>query len=256
MAASLLGIGLLLAGAAASAQELPPLSLPSPEPARVLHFTKPPNSPIVPKLPSADEKGPSPAAAPPKGGLRSAAFQVPGPGMIARPGEEDQTYQVQLEPPGPLRLFRLESEKAMLERMRQEVRERTPPGLPPERLIFPEEHPLTNQRYAGRFFPPGNLPVEPIYLCYRRLYFEQKNFERGGWDLGPLTALLSTGAFYWDLATLPYHIGTAPCQQFDCSAGYCLPGEPVPLLLYPPEISLTGLVLEAGTVTALFAIFP
>jgi len=27
-------------------------------------------------------------------------------------------------------------------------------------------------------------------------------------------------------------------------------------MLYPPELSLTGLALEAGTLTALFAIFP
>ena len=30
----------------------------------------------------------------------------------------------------------------------------------------------------------------------------------------------------------------------------------LPLLLYPPELSLTGLAAEAGTAIALFAIFP
>jgi hypothetical protein len=35
-----------------------------------------------------------------------------------------------------------------------------------------------------------------------------------------------------------------------------LPGDPVPLLIYPPELSLTGTVMEAGTIVALFAIFP
>jgi hypothetical protein len=126
----------------------------------------------------------------------------------------------------------------------------------PERSIFPDEPAITHERYAGRSFPPGNLLVEPCYLCYDRLYFEQKNLERYGWDLGPITPFVSTAAFYWDLITLPYHMGTAPCRRYECNAGYCLPGDPVPLLLYPPELSLTGFVVEAGVVTALFAIFP
>jgi hypothetical protein len=126
----------------------------------------------------------------------------------------------------------------------------------PERAIFPEETVITRERYAGRSFPPGYMVVEPTYLCYGRLYFEQKNLERYGWDLGPVTPLVSTAGFYWDLVTLPYHMWTAPCRQYECNAGYCLPGDPVPLLLYPPELSLTGLVAEAGVVTAMFAIFP
>jgi hypothetical protein len=173
-----------------------------------------------------------------------------------RAPEEPQEYQVALEPPGPLRLFRLESEKALQERIRQEVRDRTPPGATPERTIFPEEPVITRQPYAGRSFPPGNVAVEPCYLCYDRLLFEQKNFERYGWDLGPISPFLSAAAFYWDVAWLPYHIFTAPCRQYECSAGYCLPGSPAPLLLYPPELSLTGFVAEAGAVTALFLIFP
>ena len=55
---------------------------------------------------------------------------------------------------------------------------------------------------------------------------------------------------------LPYHIGTQPCRCYECSAGYCLPGDPVPYLLYPPELSLSGFLLEAGTVVSLAAIFP
>jgi hypothetical protein len=258
MAASLLSLGLLLTGARVPAQEASPGrgGDTSSEPPRVLHFTKSPNAPVVPKLPTGNEAGVPPTAASSKAALRPVGMQVPSRDVITPQGEEDQTYQVQLEPPGPLRLFRLESEKALRERMRQEVRERTPPGLPPERLVFPEEPVITRQPYAGRAFPPGNLSVEPIYLCYGRLYFEQKNSERFGWDLGPLQPLLSATAFYWDLAMLPYHMATAPCQQYECSAGYCLPGDPVPFLLYPPELSVTGVLAEAGTVIALIAIFP
>jgi len=240
-----MSIGLLLASTRAPAQETtrpgaPPAAADTP-PVRVLHFTKPPTAPRV--------------AAPHDAAIRPVALQAQ-PKDIPRAPEESQEYQIQLEPPGPLRLFRLESEKAFQERMRQEARERTPPGTAPERIVFPEEPVLTREPYAGRSFPPGTLTVEPIYLCYGRLYFEQKNAERYGWDLGPIHPLIAAAGFYWDLVTLPYQLGTDPCRRYECSAGYCLPGSPVPLLLYPPELSLTGLALEAGTVTALFAIFP
>ena len=58
------------------------------------------------------------------------------------------------------------------------------------------------------------------------------------------------------MALLPYHMATDPCRKCECSAGYCLPGDPVPLLCYPPQLSLTGAVAEAATIAALFAIFP
>jgi hypothetical protein len=265
-AASVMGLGLVLAGTQAPAQEATPTRAPSSslmgadnsQPARILHFTKPPNNQVAPKFDSAKQNGRRPPVSPQRTdpALRPMAFQAQPREPSARVAEEAQEYQVQLEPPGPLRLFRLESEKALQERIRQEVRDRTPLGATPERTIFPEEPVITRQPYTGRAFPPGNLVVEPIYLCYDRLLFEQKNFERYGWDLGPITPLLSAAGFYWDVVTLPYHVFTAPCRQYECSAGYCLPGSPTPLLLYPPELSLTGFLAEAGTITALFAIFP
>ena len=46
-----------------------------------------------------------------------------------------------------------------------------------------------------------------------------------------------------------------PCQRFECSAGYCLPGDPVPYLLYPLPLSITGTAAETGIVLGLaFAI--
>ena len=38
-----------------------------------------------------------------------------------------------------------------------------------------------------------------------------------------------------DVALCPYHFGD-PCRETDCSAGHCLPGDPVPYGCYPPEI--------------------
>jgi hypothetical protein len=166
--------------------------------------------------------------------------------------EELPEYQIQLEPPGPERLFRLESEQTLQERMRQEARQR--PTL--ERIAFPDEPILSTSAYTARAFPPAQECVEPNYVCYRRLFFEDINSERYGWDLGFIQPFVSAGEFFFDVAALPYHCGTAPCRKYECSAGYCLPGDPVPYLLYPPELSLTGTIFEAGTIVALFAIFP
>jgi len=98
--------------------------------------------------------------------------------------------------------------------------------------------------------------VEPPYVCYRRLYFEQINSERYGWDLGLGYPLLSAGVFFWDVALLPYHAFTEPFRRYECNAGYCLPGDPVPLLLYPPELNLPGALAEAAVISLGFAIFP
>jgi hypothetical protein len=167
-----------------------------------------------------------------------------------RPSDELPEYTISLNVPGLQRLTTLESEAALIQRMRQEARARG------ERLVFPEETTLSKEPYPGRHWSPYLKEVEPDYVCYQRLLFQQKNFERYGWDLGPITPILSAGKFYWDCAWLPYHLATRPCQQYECSTGYCLPGDPVPLLLYPPEISATGLLAQAAVVTGLVFIFP
>jgi hypothetical protein len=185
--------------------------------------------------------------------VQRAGFQqiIPGPGVS--PYEEKQAEQtIQLEPPGPERLFRLEGEDALKERWRQELWT-TSPG---KSQIYPDEPILTREKYFGRSWPTRTLYVEPNYLCYKRLLFEQPNFERYGWDLGPLTVPLSGLAFYGDVVTLPYHAFTDPFRHCECNAGYCLPGDPVPLLLYPPQLSTAGGVAETATILTLLAIFP
>jgi hypothetical protein len=114
--------------------------------------------------------------------------------------------------------------------------------------------------------PRGPLPVRqweplaeivpPPYVCYDRLYFEQINMERYGWDLGVLSPLASVAAFYVDLFTLPYHAATEPLRRYECNSGYCLPGDPVPLLIYPPQLSLTGALGEAAAIGLGILIFP
>jgi hypothetical protein len=174
-----------------------------------------------------------------------------GPGVSAF--EEKAAIQtIQLEPPGPDRLFRLESEDALKERWRQELKD-TRPG---DHQIYPDEPILTRDTYFGRSWQARTLYVEPNYLCYNRLLFEQINAERYGWDLGPVSTAVSPMLFFADVVTLPYHAFTDPFRCCECNAGYCLPGDPVPLLLYPPQLSAPGAVAETATILALLAIFP
>jgi hypothetical protein len=164
-----------------------------------------------------------------------------------------QPYQIQLEPPGLERLaISAQSDASLQQRMTQEMRNR----FPMEHAIFPESPVLSTDIYNGRSWEPRKITVAPNYVVYRRLLFQQINFERYGWDLGVLAPPLSAMAFLWDFVMLPYNLGTDPCRCFDSSAGYCLPGDPVPLILYPPELSLTGAALEVGAILTLVAVFP
>jgi hypothetical protein len=158
--------------------------------------------------------------------------------------------------PDPQRVFRLESEALLMERMAREA----PQGINPFGLRYqflpPSYPPAPPPGIVTRPWQPMPEIIEPAYLCYGRLYFEQLNAERYGWDLGPLHPLISAGVFYWDVATLPYHAATDPLRRYECNTGYALPGDPMPLLLYLPKPSLTGALAEAAVIGVLFAIFP
>lgn len=136
--------------------------------------------------------------------------------------------------------------------MRQEARERPSP----ERIAFPEEPILSRDRYKGRHWTPTYEIVEPQYVCHGRLLFEELNSERYGWDLGVIQPLVSAAVFYADVAALPYNAFKDFGRKFECNAGYCLPGDPVPYLIYPPEWSLTGVLAEGCAIAALIAVFP
>src|SRR5262249_48189340 len=123
-------------------------------------------------------------------------------------------------------------------------------------VVFPTYPPVPPPTQVVRLWEPLTERIVPAYLCYGRLYFEQINSERYGWDLGPLHPLIAAGTFYFDVATLPYHAATDPLRCYECNTGYLLPGTPVPLLCYRPEFSWTGTVAEAAAVGLLIAIFP
>lgn len=266
--AKLLALGLWLLGSLALAQEaVPPLSIsapalkPAPAPPAMGPRTPEPAPQPPPSAPSRPANPPSPSPMPSTlptylDPNHVAAYQPPPPPggpAGSRQGEERTDIQIQLEPPDPIRLFgHLDSEEGLRKRLVEEARERQPM----ERITFPETPVIAKEPYQGRAWPHKYRFVEPNYVAYNRLLFQQINAERYGWDLGAIHPLISAGVFFADVVTLPYHRFTDPCRWYDASAGYCLPGDPVPLLLYPPELSITGAFAEAATIVALVAIFP
>lgn len=150
----------------------------------------------------------------------------------------------------PKDLFTLRSEATI----QKEIRDESGQSIYAQ---FPKDYePLSKVAYAGRSFDPRVKYVEPNFVCHRRLYFEEKNSERQAWELGPLQPITSTLYFFKDLSSLPYNFGTRVCDRWECSAGKCLPGDATPYLLYPVEFSVTGALLQAGTVVGLAALIP
>ena len=123
-------------------------------------------------------------------------------------------------------------------------------------VVFPVKPELTGEPYQPRKFAPAVILAEPSYVVYRRLYFEEKNSERYGWDLGPIQPLVSTLAFLKDAVMLPHNIFAYPCRRWETNAGQCQPGDPVPYLCYPPEITWSGVLAEVSTIGMIIAIVP
>jgi hypothetical protein len=178
---------------------------------------------------------------------------IGGPGdtrIRERVGEAE--FEVRTEPPGLDRLTRRVSEAQFQREIVEESR--IHPGGGP--IYFPEEEPVSTAPFTPRQSPPSVHYVEPFYVSHKPLYFEQKNWERYGWSLGPLDPAIQLATFFYDVVMLPYHIGADACHCYDTSAGKCLPGDPVPLLLYQERLSVTGAVFEAGTILGGLFIFP
>jgi hypothetical protein len=188
-----------------------------------------------------------------RGGAQPGQPGLAGQGGIPAPKSQETSYYgvIMSELPGPERLFQLDPEPALNERIRQDYRDRGD-----TKVTFPEDPVVTREPFAPRSWPCKYCWAEPNYVCYNRLYFQQPNAERWGWDFGIMEPFMSAGWFFADVLVLPYHAGTDPCRCHECSAGYCLPGDPVPYRLFPPGLSATGAFYEAAFVTALFLIFP
>jgi hypothetical protein len=262
MAASLLGLGLLLAAQSAGAQEVGDTGGKAPwRPARQTKASPMSDAPAAPaKATITYHKEPD---APPPMTLQQAAFQqgsysqstggntgVTGP--YSTTTDETSTI-ITLVPPGFERVFgRLESEASFNERVRQANRSK----VPIDRTNFPPEPIVSKEPYKPRTFVAHNLIVEPNFVPHGHLLFEQKNLERGGWDLGILSPVASAGKFYCDFVTLPYQLASQIGRGIETSAGKCLPGDPTPFLLYPPEMHVTAGFVQTAAVIGLIAIFP
>ena len=95
---------------------------------------------------------------------------------LSQPGK---LPELSIPAPEPQRVFRLESETQVMERMAREAAEgRTALGLT-YKLVLPSYPPVQPQvSNVPRVWEPLAEIVEPAYLCYGRLYFEQINAER------------------------------------------------------------------------------
>jgi hypothetical protein len=221
-------------GAAPLRAEEPPAPLPS----RTLYFQKPPELGVTGNQAAQALQAPKKAA------------KLPAEGMDMQ--NDLLRFQIRLEPPGPELVFRRESEAAVEQRMRQETRQQNLL----DNVVFPEKPGLSKVAFTGRSLAPQVIYAEPNYVNYGRLYFEEKNSERYAWDLGVLQPLVSTLYFYKDTLLWPHNAVSYPHRRYETSAGQCLPGDPVPYIIYPPVWTIEGVLAELGVGTALFVVFP
>ncbi len=154
-------------------------------------------------------------------------------------------------------LFQLDSEDEFVKR-ENAIRQREDANLPKDQqrpaILFPPLESVVKEPFPGRYFQPSLEQIEPNYVCYGRLFCEDRNTERYGWSMGPLQPALSTWKFLGDVSSLPYKFFSFPRLDYDSNAGLCLPGDPVPMMAYPPQISATGLIAQACVDVALVAI--
>jgi hypothetical protein len=163
---------------------------------------------------------------------------------------------------------RLESQADLMRRivgeLQREARERQQPseGTPPTADYFRPPDPAqlvppgTVYRPKTFDYPPAQRFLEPGYVVHRRLYFEELNSERYGWDLGFIQPVVSTLHFYKDGLLYPARAASNLFERYDTSAGKCLPGSPLPYYLYPPEVDLFGATVGAGAIVGVAAILP
>jgi hypothetical protein len=106
-------------------------------------------------------------------------------------------------------------------------------------------------------YPPMQTKILPSYIVHRRLYFEEMNAERAGWDLGVIQPFVSAAYFSRDVFLLPHNIGSGLWKnRWDTNIGKCPPGAPTPYYLYPHGFTPGGVLLFATFYTGLPFIFP
>ena len=227
---------------------LPPA--PNPIPGRVVVFQKPAgtDAPGGQPRPKSDGTG-QPAPAPQPG---------VAPPVPAQPGLAPAIASA-ASPFAKEKVFRCYDDAELHERIVQELMKELP-GRDRHYFRLPESVPLvprgTPYQPTTAGYPAMRALLEPTYVVHRRLYFEEKNSERYGWELGIAQPIISTLAFYKDTLLWPSKAASNLFERYETSAGKCPPGSPVPYFLYPPEIDLFGASVGAGVFVGGAFLFP
>ncbi len=193
---------------------------------------------------------PLPAASTP--GLQFVQKEEPKSATSVDAVQAVPSQPVNLDPPKRADVFRFDDDQTLKTRVRSEIA--TTKGL--KELKLPESTGAVSGQAPPRTMPAMQVLIEPAYVNHRRLFFEQKNTERAGWDWGFAQPVVSTLHFYKDCAFWPHKLASGLMAPYETSAGKCLPGAPTPLLLYPPEITTFGGVVGAGAIVGVAAILP
>ncbi len=130
---------------------------------------------------------------------------------FGKPAPADEADEFGLKPPTREQLFRVQSEQALKERLRQELPKVKKVDFPKDALAPPEvpaDHPA----------PFAEHVVAPIagQVCYRPLYFEDKRTERFGLYVPCVQPFLSAGRFYGDVILFPARLVRTPPWTFEC----------------------------------------
>lgn len=176
---------------------------------------------------------------------------------------EKSTVKYQAEPskavplPGALPsrddVFRLDGDSVLNRRIQRELGDKKD-EFPLPNALLPAGATYT-PKTAG--YPPVRAKLEPTYVIHRRLYFEDTNAERAGWDMGPVQPIFSAAWFVRDVVLLPHNVASGFWKnRWDTSAGKCPPGAPTPYYLYPRGYTVSGLLWEVPLVVGLTYIFP
>ena len=130
---------------------------------------------------------------------------------VAQGPKEVLADEFGLTPPTRDQLFRVQSEQALKDRLRQEL-----PKV--KKVEFPKGATPIRETPSADLTPFPERVVFPISgdVCYRPLYFEDKRTERFGHYVPCVQPLLSAGRFYGGVLILPYRMWMAPPWTFEC----------------------------------------
>ncbi|CAN5271638.1 hypothetical protein BH11PLA2_BH11PLA2_12620 [soil metagenome] len=147
-------------------------------------------------------------------------------------------------------LFRLQSDADLDARILKEIREKPTENknMKPGDDKFPVLKPMVpaGVAYAPRAYPPSQIRLEPAYVIHRRLFFEEMNSERAGWDAGVAQSVFSSAYFFRDVLLWPSRVTSHMKECYDASSGKCRPGDPTPYYYYPHGVTWFG-ALVGGT---------